>query len=150
MDTLAMKNIGLLILPVLLGGCDVHFAYYANDWKAADAATDVFHQYLAQGKFSSMYGMSSEALKQHQTEQEFIEAAEQAMQTYGPIKVARQLRAACFPNQVRLVYQTDFQNGKGIERLIWQVRENKAELVSYEIVPGEVDVSILPDSSCSK
>jgi hypothetical protein len=34
--------------------------------------------------------------------------------------------------------------------MIWQVRDDKAELLSYEIVPGEVDASTLPDSSCAK
>lgn len=145
-----MKNIGCLSLAVLLGACDVHFGYYANDWKTADAAADVFHQYWTQGQFSAMYGMSSEALKRHQTERDFVQAAEQAMQIYGPIKESHQLRAACVPNQVRLVYQTDFRNGKASERMVLQVRDNKAELVSYEIVPGEVDASTLPASSCSK
>ena len=97
-----------------------------------------------------MYDMGSAALKQQQTGQEFVQAAGQGMQTFGPIKVARQLRTACIPNQVRLVYQTEFQNGNGSERLAWQVRDNKAELLSYQIVPGEVDVGTLPDSSCAK
>ncbi|WP_332860386.1 hypothetical protein [Janthinobacterium svalbardensis] len=145
-----MKKIYLLTLAVLLGACDVHLGYHADDWKTADAATDLFHKYSSQGQFSAIYGMASDALKNKLTEQEFVQAAEQSMQIYGPIKVARQLRAACFPNQVRLLYQTEFQNGQGMERLIWQVRGNKAELLIYEIVPGEVDVSTLPDSSCSK
>ncbi|PMQ12629.1 hypothetical protein [Janthinobacterium sp. AD80] len=145
-----MKKIGLLSLAVLLGACDIHFGSFANDWKTADAATDVFHQYAAQGKFSAMYGMGSALMKQQQTEQEFVQAAEQGMQIYGPMKVARQLRAACFPNQVRLLYQTDFQNGKATEKLVWQVRGNKAELISYQVEPGEVDLDSLPDSSCSK
>lgn len=146
-----MKKIGCcLSLAVLLGACDVHVVHYEKDWKTADAAADVFHQYWTQGQFSAMYAMSGELLRQHQTERDFVQAAEQAMQIYGPIKESHQLRAACVLNQVSLVYQTDFRNGKASERMIWQVRDDKAELLSYEIVPGEVDTSTLPDSSCSK
>lgn len=106
------EKIYLLTLAVLLGACDVHLGYHADDWKTADAATDLFHKYSSQGQFSAIYGMASDALKNKLTEQEFVQAAEQSMQIYGPIKVARQLRSACFPNQVRLLYQTEFQNGK--------------------------------------
>lgn len=145
-----MKNALLLGLLVFFSGCDMHFEYYADNWKAADAATDIFHQHWMQGNFSDMYRMSNNALKQHQTEREFIQAVEQTLHVLGPIKVSRQVRAACFPQQVRLVYQTDFANGKAVEKMTWEVHDNRAELASYEIVPGEVDLNSLPDSTCSR
>lgn len=97
-----------------------------------------------------MYRMSNNALRQHQTEREFIQAVEQTLHVLGAIKVSRQVRAACFPQQVRFVYQSDFANGKAIERMIWEVHGDRVELASYEIEPGEVDLNSLPDSTCSR
>lgn len=145
-----MKNTWFLALLVFLCGCEVRLGYYEKDRQAAEAAVDIFHQFWTEGRFSEMYGLTGEALRRNQTEQQFVQAAEQTMLAFGATKESRQLRAACSPNQVRLLYQTNFRNGKGTERITWEIHGDKAELIGYEIVPGEVDVETLPDSSCSK
>jgi hypothetical protein len=57
--------------------------------------------------------------------------------------------AKVFPNpiQVRMIYNTTYENGKAQEWFIWTTDGKKASLFQYQIFPGWADPSAIEATS---
>ena len=135
-----MRLAGLVALPLIATialGCrfNAKAGYYEDDKKAAVAALDVFHQRLSAGDFDSIYDGASDALRA-QPKGELIAAMRSTHETWGKLIKSEVKSSSCFPNEVRLIVEAQYEKGLAGEMFIWEVPGDKARLQHFQIYPG--------------
>jgi hypothetical protein len=130
-------------------GC--HFnakaGYYADDKKAAVAALDVFHQRLSAGDFDSIYDSASDALRAR-PKGELIAAMRSTRDTWGKLIRSEVKSSSCFPNEVRLIVEAQYEKGLAGEMFIWEVPDDRARLQHFQIYPGPAVLA--PDGAANE
>jgi hypothetical protein len=72
-------------------------------------------------------------MKASMPKEQFISAAQAVIAQLGRYKSSVLVGSSCFPNEVRLVYDTEYEKAKVRELMTWSVPDDQAELVAYEV-----------------
>jgi hypothetical protein len=133
----------LLSAIVALSGCDanVKLGNFAEDRARAISRTQEFRQLYDEKNFVGLYELGGPAMKSAVTQEKFISSAQVSYSQFGKRKSSTLMGSSCFPNEVRLVYQSEFEQGTVTEWMVWQVPKEKALLAMYRIEPGKVEFS---------
>ena len=87
--------------------------------------------------FTEIYASADTALKRASTQKEFIVFMEAVRRKMGRVKSAAltgsNVHVGTSGARVSLMYQTEFEQGEGVEQFIWQVRGDEARLLGYNI-----------------
>jgi hypothetical protein len=139
------KHYRYLILALLgaaaLCACDMHFkaGYFDEDKARALASVEKFRTLYEKHDYTGLYDLGSSAMKASISKDQFISAVQASMAQYGAYKSSALVGASCFPNEVRLVYDTKYEKANVQELMIWAVPGSQAELVMYQVGPGQQD-----------
>jgi len=136
------------LLLLALVGCDVKFGYFLKDRHTAEDAVADFRRFYAERNYTAIYDLGSPELKAAVSRDQFIAAAQASASHFGAHRSSSQAGASCFPNQVRLVYLTDYERGKATEWFAWSTAGDKARLVLYRISPGHDEVKNDASARC--
>ena len=125
-----------------LVACDVSVkaGYFEKDKASALARAAEFHRLYNAGAYDGIYEMGAPALKNAVTREQFVASAQASAEQLGKQKSSVLAAATCFPNEVRLVYHSEFEKGKVTEWMAWAVPSDKAFLVLYRVSPGYDEV----------
>jgi hypothetical protein len=132
-----------LVLAVLgaatLSACDVHFksGHFDEEKVQALAGVDKFRTLYKKQDYGRLYDMGSPAMKASVSKEKFTTAVQTSFAKDGEYKSSVFVGSSCFPNEVRLVYDAEYENMKVRELMTWSVPNNEAELVMYQISPGQ-------------
>jgi hypothetical protein len=136
------KNYRYLVLMLLgtaamLSACDVHFksGHFGEDKLRALAGVEKFRIFYEKQDFVRLYDLGSPVMKASMPKEQFISAAQTVIAQLGRYKSSVLVGSSCFPNEVRLVYDTEYEKAKVRELMTWSVPDDEAELGKYEIVP---------------
>ena len=131
----------LLSAIVALSGCDanVKFGNFEEDRARAISRTQEFRRLYDEKNFVGMYELGGPAMKSAVAQEQFISSAQASYSQFGKHKSSTLMGSSCFPNEVRLVYQSEFEQGTVTEWIIWQLPADKALLVMYRIEPGKAE-----------
>lgn len=134
-------NAWLLVLAhsvVSLAGCDfgVKFGYFEKDRAAAISRTQDFRSLSDQREFDKVYELGSPAMLAAVSKEQFVEAASATAAHFGARKSSKLVASSCFPNEVRLVYHSEFEHGAATEWMIWSIPGKEARLTMYKVSPG--------------
>jgi hypothetical protein len=132
-----------LVLPFLvftmLSACDVSikFGHFDEDKNLALAGVDKYRGLYEKQDYKHLYDLGSSALKEAVPEERFTSEVQSAMAQYGQYKSSTLVGSSCFPNEVRLVYDTEYEKAKVRELMSWSVSGSQAELTTYEVLPSQ-------------
>lgn len=131
----------LLSAIAFLSGCEgnVKLGYFAEDRARAMSRTQEFRQFYDEKNFAGMYELGGPAMKSAVTQEQFISSAQASYSQFGKRKSSTLMGSSCFHNEVRLVYQSEFEQGTVTEWMVWQLPADKALLLMYRIEPGEAE-----------
>ena len=137
-----MRLVGWVAVALVLAtspGCDFNFkaGSFEEDKKAALLALDVFHQRLSNAQFEAIYENASDGLRAQPKEQ-LVAAMKQTHEQWGKLTSSKVVSSSCFPNEVRLLVEAQFEKGLAGEMIIWRVPDKEAHLEHFEIFPGPV------------
>ena len=137
-----------LVLAVSFGcKVGVKAGYYADDKKAALAALEVFHSRFSAGEFDAIYDNVGDALRST-PKSELLASMKATRDKWGKLTKAEVKSASCFPGEVRLLVQAQFDKGEAGEMIVWQLQNDKARLQHFRIFPGHVDVPAGASNEC--
>jgi hypothetical protein len=126
-------------LMVLSGSSGCRFqaraGYYEDDKKAALAGLDVFHERLSAGDYEAIYENTGDALRAR-PKAELLAAMRNTHERWGKLIKAEVKSSSCFPNEVRLIVEAQFEKGIAGEMFVWHVSDDKARLQLFQIYPG--------------
>jgi hypothetical protein len=139
-----MRRARYVIVALLLTaslGCRVGLkaGSHQEDKKAALAALDTFHQRLSDAQFEAIYEDASDSLRA-QPKQELLAAMKQTRERWGKFVSSKVVSSSCFPNEVRLVVEAQFEKGLAGEMVIWSVPDKQAHLQHFQMFPGPVQL----------
>ncbi|MFZ6710509.1 hypothetical protein [Undibacterium sp. TC9W] len=128
-----------LLGAATLSACDAHVkaGYFDKDKAQALASVDKFRTLYEKQDYSRLYDMGSPVMKGSVQKEQFLTAVQASFAKYGKYKSSVLVGSSCFPNEVRLVYDAEYENMKVRELMVWSVPNNDAELVMYQISPGQ-------------
>jgi hypothetical protein len=120
-------------LVLALSGCGSN-----EDTKAADAAVDRFHQHWNAGAFKTTYHEAHKNLRNTRSADEIIAMLERGKQKYGAFRSGSR-RSWGFESDkgvtnLKLKYDSVFENGSAVEAFVFRMSGDKALLVSYDIM----------------
>jgi outer membrane lipopolysaccharide assembly protein LptE/RlpB len=120
-------------------GCDFNFkvGYFEEDKKAALVALDIFHQRLSDAHFEAIYENGSDVLRAQPKEQ-LLAAMKETHEKWGKLTSSKVVASSCFPNEVRLLVEAQFEKGLAGEFIVWRVQNREAHLQHFQIFPGPV------------
>jgi glutaredoxin-related protein len=135
-------SIILLLVGASLVGCEVKLkaGYFDKDRANVLARIEEFRRFNDTQNYAEIYELGAPALKSAFTREQFIAAAQASSVQSGKYKSSTLMATSCFPNEVRLVYHTEFEKGNVTESMIWSVLNDKALLVLYRVSPGYDEV----------
>lgn len=130
--------ITMLMGVAFLSACDVHFKAGRFDEDKARALDGVEKYRILYEKqdYAHLYELGSPALKAAVPKKQFISAVQGAMNEYGRYRSSVLVGSSCFPNEVRLVYDAEYDKAKVREMMTWSVSDSEAELVMYQVSPS--------------
>ncbi|MBV9958741.1 MAG: hypothetical protein JO360_09985 [Acidobacteria bacterium] len=103
----------------------------------AEAAVAQFHQQNNSGQFREIYNQADEEFKKTGDEAGAVKFFEAMRRKLGTVKQANQtgwyVQATPRGTLVTLNYVVEFSEGKGTEKFVFRVIEEKAELLSYRV-----------------
>ena len=140
-----IKHLRRLFLPLVafaaLSGCDVSFkaGNFDEDKTMALTAVQEYRALHNQEDYSELYDLASPALKAAVSKDDFMSAARGATDQYGKYRSSVLVGSSCLPNEVRLVYDTEFEKAKVRELMTWSVAGSKAELSGYEVLANQAE-----------
>lgn len=138
-----LKTFRCIVLPFLafatLSACDVRVksGRFDEDRNLALAGVDKYRGLYEKRDYERLYNLGSSALKAAVPKEQFASAVQSAIALYGNYKSSALLGASCFPNEVRLAYDTEYENAKVRELMIWSVSGSRAELAMYQVLPSQ-------------
>ncbi|MFZ6732250.1 hypothetical protein ACO0LG_10040 [Undibacterium sp. Ji42W] len=140
----SMHNIYRYLVLALLGAtmlsaCDVHVkaGYFDKDKAQALASVDKLRTLYEKQDYARLYDMGSTAMKASVQKEQFATTVQTSLAKYGKYKSSVLIGSSCFPNEVRLVYNTEYENMKVMELMVWSLSNSDAGLVMYQISPGQ-------------
>lgn len=133
------RSLALSLLVVVVAaatfGCGLKSAI-----NAADEAVPVFHDQYNATQYEQMYAESDEALKENVTEAQFLEFCRSLKADYGNVVRAKptQVSANSFKGtnsftHVNSVYEVTFEHGVQSETFKWNIVDDKARLMSWNV-----------------
>lgn len=135
-------SILFLLVGAPLAGCDgnVKVGHFAKDRASALARVVEFRSLSGAQNYAGLYELGAPTMKSAVTREQFIKAAQASSVQFGKYKSSTLVGTSCFPNEVRLVYHSEFEREKVTEWMVWSVPKDKAFLVLYRISPGHDEV----------
>ncbi len=131
----------------LLAGCELDLGYYDADRAVAERAVAVFRNQFSARAFGAIYDQSAAEFRAAMDRDHTVAAMPASAERYGSLQSTKQVAAACFPHQVRLVYHTTFTKSDATEFFVWAVKKGKAALLLYRVTPGFI---ALPDAGTER
>lgn len=130
-----------LLVAALLSACDVHFKFghFDEDKTEALAGVEKYRTLYESQDYESLYDLGSTALKTAVPKEQFVSAIQSAIAQYGKYKASVLVGSSCFPNEVRLVYDTQYERANVRELMTWSVSGSQAELKAYEVLSSQAD-----------
>lgn len=136
------KNHLFFVLVLLAGAAQsagqVSFktGYYDEQRVHALAAVEKFRALYEKHDYARLYAMGAAAMRSSISKEQFVSAAEISTARYGKYKSATLIASSCFPNEVRLIYGTEYEKGTATEFMLWSLWESEPKLVMYQVSPG--------------
>ncbi len=129
---------GALILALLgLSGCrfsgKAH--YYAEDKKTALAALSVFHRHLSEGDFDAILENSAGAFAEIPRDLR-VGYLRDVRESFGRVVSSEVKSYSCFPGEVRLMVESQFEKSIVSEMVAWRVDAEKPGLAGFRAWPG--------------
>ncbi|MCA1660301.1 MAG: hypothetical protein LC642_07175 [Verrucomicrobiaceae bacterium] len=125
-------------LALILGvsGCGVK-----KDTKAAEAEIDRFHTHWNADEFKAVYDEAHANFRNSQSADEITATLQRVKRNYGAFKSAVR-RSWGFSTDngitdVKLKYDSAYENGSAVEAFVYRMSGEKALLVSYDIMSPE-------------
>jgi hypothetical protein len=138
----------LVIASVPLVACDVKLGYFEKDRAAALSATNRLHTLYNEGKHDQLYELGSQAMQQSITRDQFKASLSSTRLQAGKQLSSALVGSSCFPNEVRLVYHSQFESGPFTESIQWALPGDTAQLVMYHISPGHAPTDKKAQKGC--
>lgn len=140
-----------LLVGMPLAGCDayVKLGNFDKDQTNALARVEEFRKFNDEQNYAGLYEIAAPALKSTVTREQFIATAQAYFDHLGKYKSSMLVGSSCLPNEVRLVYHTDFEKEKVTELIVWSVPKDEALLVFYQTIPGHDEVKQEGQVGCS-
>jgi hypothetical protein len=138
-----LKTYCRLVLSLLvfatLSACDVRIksGNFDEDKALALAGVDNYRGLYEKQDYGHLYDLGSSAFKAAVLKEQFASAVQSAIAEYGKYKSSALVGSSCFPNEVRLVYDTEYERAKVRELMIWSVTGSQAELTAYQVLPSQ-------------
>jgi hypothetical protein len=125
-----------LLFAVALTGCGLK-----RNTKAAEAEVDRFHQHWNAGEFQAIYDAAHANFRSSQPADQMAATLERVKRNYGAFKSAVR-RSWGFStdngvSDVKLKYDSVYENGTAVEAFVYRMSGEKALLVSYDIMSLE-------------
>jgi hypothetical protein len=130
-----------------LASC-IKFGHFEKDRAAAISATETLHRLYNEEKYDLLYQISSRALQQSITLAHFKASISSTKLQAGKQISSKLVASSCLPNEVRLVYHSQFETGHFTESIMWSVPADTALLVMYQISPGHVPADKQAQKGC--
>jgi hypothetical protein len=132
--------LGLLLLIVIAGGLA---ASSVMKWRpVANELAHKFHTQLDSEQYDEIYLGSSSEFKKASTKEEFSKLLVAVHNKLGAVEESSQSFIRVDANTsgkfVIAEFSTRFSKGKGSERFIWRIQDNKRELFGYQITSNEL------------
>ncbi|MFZ5565850.1 MAG: hypothetical protein ACOY95_02465 [Pseudomonadota bacterium] len=138
----------LAISAALLSACDVKLGYFEKDRAAALSSMEKLHALYNEGKNDQLYDLGSPALQQAITLEQFKASIANTRVQAGRQITSKLIASSCFPNEVRLVYHSQFEAGLFTESVMWAIPGDTARLVMYQISPGHIPTDKQAQKGC--
>ena len=140
-----------LLIGMSLAGCDanVKLGTFDKDQTNALARVEEFRRVNDERTYAGLYEIAAPALKSTVTREQFIATAQAYSDHLGKYKSSTLVGSSCFPNEVRLVYHTEFEKEKVTELIIWSIPKDEALLMFYQTIPGHDEVKQEEQVGCS-
>ncbi|HJP92132.1 MAG TPA: hypothetical protein VJ875_09270 [Pyrinomonadaceae bacterium] len=110
---------------------------FAKHRETAEKAVDTFHNQLNAGQFQEIYAHSGDEFKKAVSEADAVALFDAVHRKLGMVKQANstswRVGTAPFGAMTVLAYDVEFTEGKGTEQFVFQMKDNKALLVNYNI-----------------
>ena len=137
-----MRVLSWAIVFFVLGtcaGCDFNLkaGSFEADRKAAQVALDNFHRRLSEAQFEAIYENASDRLRAQHKEQ-LVVVMKQTYERWGKLISSKVVSSSCFPNEVRVLVEAQFEKGVAGELIVWRVPNKEAFLEHFEVFPGPV------------
>jgi hypothetical protein len=125
-----------LALILAVSGCGLK-----KDTKAAETEVDRFHKHWNADEFKAVYDEAHANFRNSQTADEIIATLQRVKRNYGAFKSAVR-RSWGFSTDngvtdVKLKYDSAYENGSAVEAFVYRMSGDKALLVSYDIMSPE-------------
>jgi hypothetical protein len=139
-----------LLGAVTLSACDVHFkaGKFDEDKARALAGVEEFRTLYEKQDYARLYDIGAPALQASISKEQFVAAAQTSISRFGKYKSSVLVGSSCFPNEVRLVYDAEYEKAKVTEYMVWSVPDSKAELVMYQVAPGQSEFDKASQVGC--
>lgn len=103
----------------------------------AERAVATFHERYNAGSFGEIYDASADDLRATDTRNEFLSTMTSLRTKLGSIRgtarIGFESRIDSHGTFVALEYETDFENGVGMEEFAWEISDGRATLLSYNV-----------------
>jgi hypothetical protein len=135
MKTRTTKTLILVVVATLLIGstsCSL-----TKGKGIAEAAATQFHNQFNAGQFHEIYDQADEGFRKAASETDFVTLLEAVHRKLGTIGQSNStgwfVNATPMGTMVTLTYDIEFSEGKGMERLVFHISDDKAQLYNYNI-----------------
>jgi hypothetical protein len=133
------SKLTLIATVLLLAGCTFKVKPIYNDKEQAkaEAAVSQFHALHNERKFDEIYARLDKEVAQ--SREEFMMAATGNFDEWGKLQSTHLDEAKVSPSnpiQVKMIYNSTFEKGKGQEWFTWNIYDNDVRLFEYRITPG--------------
>jgi hypothetical protein len=127
-----------MLAGAVIAACDVQVkgGHFDKDRASALSRVQEFRRLYVDQNFSAIYALGAPAMKSAVTQEQFTATAQQSEAQFGKYKSSTLVASSCFPNEVRLIYHTQFEKQEATEMMVWAVPDNAALLLMYKISPG--------------
>jgi hypothetical protein len=131
-----------------LAACDVKMGSFEKDRTAAVSATKNLHVLYNGDRSDELYDLGAPVLQQNIGRDPFKSSIADTKSQAGKHISSTLVGSSCFPNEVRLVYHSQFEAGPFTESVVWAVPGDAARLVVYRISPGHVPTDKQAQKGC--
>ncbi len=138
----------ILLAAVVATACDVKLGYFTDDRAVAISATQRLRELYNEGDYEGIYDLGSPTLQQQVSREQFVAAVTAGKEKSGRVRSSRLVGSSCFPNEVRLVYHSEFDNGKFTESVLWATPKHDAHLIMYHLSPDHVPTDTTAQKGC--
>ena len=146
------RSVTAAVALLLFTACGCHFQTGSYDGyaEAAEQGMRQLRSLYAEQKFPELYAMVAPELHQNQSLDQFVTAMANTRAVLGGFKSGSLAARACLPNQVRLIYLSQFENGPATELVTWVIRDGRPTLLGYQFERSHLQVPQAPDTCIRK